>query len=36
MYELRELDAETLDALCWEFKREVFARAGKQMLLTSV
>ena len=31
-YALSELDAETLDALCWKFKQEVFAKAGKQML----
>lgn len=29
-YALSELDAETLEALCWEFKQEVFAKAGKQ------
>ena len=33
-YALSELDAETLDALCWKFKQEVFAKAGKQMLPT--
>lgn len=35
-YALSELDAETLEALCWKFKQEVFAKAGKQMLPTAV
>ena len=29
-------DAETLEALCWKFKQEVFAKAGKQMPPTAV
>lgn len=35
-YALHELDAETLEALCWKFKQEVFAKAGKQMIPTAV
>lgn len=31
-YALNELDAETLEELCWKFKEEVFAKAGKPML----
>ena len=34
-YALNELDAETLEALCWKFKQEVFTKAGKQMLPTA-
>jgi hypothetical protein len=34
-YELHELSAETLEALCWKFKQEVFAKAGKNMLPTA-
>lgn len=30
-YALNELDAETLESLCWKFKQEVFAKAGKQV-----
>ena len=35
-YALHELSAETLEALCWKFKQEIFAKAGKQMLPTAV
>lgn len=35
-YALHELDTETLEALCWKFKQEVFAKAGKQMIPTAV
>jgi hypothetical protein len=28
-YALADLDVETLDQLCWEFRRAVFEKAGK-------
>jgi len=31
-FDLSEIPAETLDKMCYEFKREVFKRAGKSML----
>lgn len=33
-FHLSDLDSMTLDKLCEEFKREVFKKAGKEMLPT--
>jgi len=33
-FALSELDVETLESLCWDFKKEVFKKAGKQMAPT--
>lgn len=35
-YALNELDVETLESLCREFKQEVFAKAGKQLPLNGL
>lgn len=31
---ITDIDVDTLERLCWEFKVEIFKKAGKQMLPT--